>query len=340
MSGLHIVRKLRKGLDCWYVYAWRGGPCIYRDTGARPVVGPELLAKAMLARADRARAYKNSFNAVIDDYRISPEFSRLANSTQRDYRLWLDRISERFGKTPLIAFEDRKMRGVIITWRDLWAEHPRTADKASIMMSTILGWATERAILSVNVASRIRQLHQVNKADQIWEDRHWQALHDAKAPPQLLDALELARLTGLRLGDLIRLEWSHVGPMSIVIENRKRKGRAVIPILPELRTLLKARDHREGTILRTSRGTAWTESGLGSVFQKSKPEGFDRTIHDLRGTYVTWLATKGLTDEEIARIVGWTARRVGEIRARYVDEARVVISLEQNPFTLAHSQQR
>lgn len=50
-------------------------------------------------------------------------------------------------------------------------------------------------------------------------------------------------------------------------------------------------------------------------------------IHDLRGTFVTFLATKRLTDQEIARIVGWTAQRVAEIRARYVDEERVVVSL-------------
>jgi len=50
-------------------------------------------------------------------------------------------------------------------------------------------------------------------------------------------------------------------------------------------------------------------------------------MHDLRGTYATWLAIKGLTDEQIARIIGWTAKRVSEIRARYVDEARVVVSL-------------
>ncbi|WP_255504600.1 hypothetical protein [Novosphingobium sp. EMRT-2] len=50
-------------------------------------------------------------------------------------------------------------------------------------------------------------------------------------------------------------------------------------------------------------------------------------LHDLRGTYVTFLASKRLTDDEISRIIGWTAKRVSEIRARYVDEARVVISL-------------
>lgn len=200
------------------------------------------------------------------------------------------------------------------------------------MMATLLGWAMENGMVSVNVAARIRQLHHVNKADLVWEPRHWQSIaaHWAKEKlnlPHLKDALDLARMTGLRLGDLVRLDWSDVGEKAIVLTTRKRGGRAVIPILPELRSHLDAREHRTGTVLRNSRKKAWTESGLGSVFQKAKPEGFDRTIHDLRGTYVTFLAMKGLTDEEIARIVGWTAKRVSEIRARYVDEARVIVSL-------------
>ncbi|MFD2781284.1 hypothetical protein ACFS32_09300 [Novosphingobium pokkalii] len=56
----------------------------------------------------------------------------------------------------------------VIEWRDTWADQPRTADKASVMMGTLLGWAQERAHLSINVAARIPQLHQVNKSDQIW----------------------------------------------------------------------------------------------------------------------------------------------------------------------------
>ena len=139
--------------------------------------------------------------------------------------------------------------------------------------------------------------------------------------------MKIALFTGLRLGDLVRLNWADVGKDAFVLETRKRKGRAVIPITATLRRLLDAREWRTGTVLRNSRRQPWTESGLGSVFHKARPEDFDRTIHDLRGTYVTWLATEGLTDEQIARIVGWTARRVSEIRNRYVDETRVVISL-------------
>ncbi|WP_343033268.1 tyrosine-type recombinase/integrase [Altericroceibacterium indicum] len=140
----------------------------------------------------------------------------------------------------------------------------------------------------------------------------------------------IASLTGLRLGDLIRLDWSNVGEKAIIIEKtRKRGGRAVIPIYTELRKWLDQREKREGAVLLNSRQKPWTESGLETVWQRRKPDGFDRTIHDLRGTFATFLALKGLTDEKIAKIIGWTAKRVCEIRARYVDEARVIIDLAE-----------
>lgn len=339
MTGLHLVRKPRPGLpDRWYVYAWRGGPCIHTAEGARPVIGPELLARALAARQP-ARDHAGTIEGVIKDYRASPEYERLSDSTKKDYRLWLDRISTRWGDAPLAAFEDRRMRGEVIRWRDGWAAQPRTADKASGMMATVLGWAMERGQVAINVAARIPLLHQADKSDEVWEERHWQAVTALKPgkddgepvpqiPAHLLDALYMARYTGLRLGDLVRLTWEQVGEKSIVIDRtRKRKTRAVIPIFPELRAHLDARDWRSGTVLRNSRGQGWTESGLETVWQRTKPKDFDRVLHDLRGSFVTWLATKGLTDEEIARTIGWKARRIAEIRARYVDEARVIVSL-------------
>ena len=337
MTGLHPVsKKLGNGLRRWYVYAWRGGPCLQTvDTvdGARPVIGPELLAAALAARSASSGPPADSLEALITDYRASPEYERLGDKTKKDYRLWLNRISDKWGKAPLAAFEDQRMRREIVLWRDEWKGQPRTADKASVMMGTLLGWGVDNGLLSINVGAKIRQLHNVNKSDEVWELRHWQAwdaaIAKSKVPlAHLMDALKLASLTGLRLGDLVRLDWGMVGDKAIIVpKTRKKQSRAVIPIVPELRQHLDTREHRTGTVLRNSRGGSWTENGLGTIFQRHKPAGFDRTMHDLRGTYVTFLATKELTDEQIARIVGWTAKRVSEIRARYVDEERVVISL-------------
>lgn len=325
-SGLHIVKKrLASGIIRWNVYAWRGGPCVHRQDGARPTITPEILSQAMAARSSSTRAPADSFDAILAAYRSSPEFERLAPSTKRDYNRTLDRISDHFGSAHIAAFEDRRMRRAIIEWRDQWRSQPRTADKATVTIATVLGWAVNNALLSVNVAAGISHLHSADKSDHVWEPRHWEAL--ASAPDQLLRALRLASMTGLRLGDLVRLDWSQVGDKAIILRTRKRKGRAVIPVFPELSAFLDGIGRGDGAVLKNSRGKAWTESGLGTVFQRSKPDGFDRTMHDLRGTYVTWLATKGLSDDEIARVVGWTSQRIAGVRARYVDEARVIVSL-------------
>ena len=335
VTRLHLVSKRPKGKPPrWYVYAWRGGPCIHKAVGERPIITPAILDAAAQARLTRT-ASRNTFDSIIDGYRDSPEFDRLQPATKRDYRLWLTRASERFGKAPIVAFTDYRMRGDIIGWRDTWAAQPRTADKATVTMAMLLGWAQERGMLPVNVAAGIRQMNIAsNRADAVWEPHHWQAVEaldengEPIIPAHVMDALKLASMTGLRLGDLLRLDWESVGDQAIILTTRKRKSRAVIPILPELRAWLDARKGEcKGIILRNSRGQPWTESGFETVWQRRKPAGFDRRIHDLRGSYVTWLAIKGLTDEEIARTVSWTAKRVGEIRARYVDEARVVVSL-------------
>lgn len=331
MTGLHFVRMRLKSGERWYVYAWRGGPCLLTADGRKPDVTPSLLAKAMEAR--RSPESKGSIEWLIREYRDSQDFASLRAPTRRDYERSLDRIEARFGPAPLGAFEDRRIRNDIIQWRDQWRAQPRTADKALVMLQTLLSWAVERGFLAINAAHGIKLIHKVDRSDLIWEDHHWKAFEavdqDGKpiCPPHLMTALKLISMTGLRLGDAVRLDWENVGDKAIGVTTRKRGGRATIPISPELRRFLDNLPHNEGPILVNSRGAAWTESGLGSVFQKSKPEGFDRTMHDLRGTYVTMLAVRGFTDDEIARVIGWTAKRVAAVRARYVDEARVVISM-------------
>lgn len=325
-TGLHLVKKrLASGIVRWNVYAWRGGPCIYRQDGAKPIITTTILSQAMAARQEAISSPADTFAAIVSAYRASPEFERLADSTQRDYNRILDRIDHQFGAAPIDLFEDRRMRREIIEWRDQWRGQPRTADKATVTMATVLGWAVHNALLTVNVAAGINHLHTADKSDHVWEDRHWQAFADA--PAHLMQALRLASMTGLRLGDLVRLDWSQVSEISIVLTTRKRKKRAVIPMVRDLREFLDNIEGDQGAVLRNSRGQPWTESGLGTVFQRNKPEGFDRTIHDLRGTYVTWIATKGLSNDEIARVVGWSPQRIAEIRARYVDEARAIASL-------------
>ena len=53
-------------------------------------------------------------------------------------------------------------------------------------------------------------------------------------------------------------------------------------------------------------------------------------LHDVRGTFCTLLLTESdLTNEDAARIMGWSPARVAKIHSTYVDSAIVVISLAE-----------
>ena len=284
----------------------------------RPAITPELLDRAFQERRN-GRGAPDAFDTVLDLYRASPEFTALSANTKREYRLRLDQISARMGKAPIRLLNGKDARAEIISWRDELSGTPRAADRVVGMLSTVLNWAMERNLVEKNAAAGIRHLHKVNRADLIWEKRHWEAVKDI--PPHIHRVLTLGALTGLRLGDLLALTWESVQPAYIALETAKTGGEAVIPMHKELKAFLKPRG--KGVILRNSNGDPWTPDGFQSSWRKARPEGFDRHPHDLRGTFATGLAIAGFSDGEIADALGWTAERVASIRARYVDRTRV-----------------
>lgn len=347
-AGLHIVRKLRKGKPVlWYVYAWRGGPCISKSEGARPKITAALTDAAAEKRRNDQRAADDTLAGLIAAYRspTTAEWNRLAASTKATWNTWLGRIHDRFGDTPLEALTDRRMRGDILEWRDKWAHQPRSADMAMQAFSRLLSWGVDRGKLSVNIAAGVEQLYEADRSDIIWEAGHFEAF-TPHASVEVNEGVDLAACTGLRRGDLVNLPWTAVGAHAIIWKTAKSRGRnnIVIPLLPETRALfdrIKARHAAEmearpankrrempATVLSNSKWRSWTASGFGSRFNDAKlASKVDVHLHDLRGTFATRCMIAGLTDQQIADILGWSTKDVSQIRMKYVDQARVVIAI-------------
>lgn len=289
--------------------------------GHRPPVTPALLDAAYAER--RHRGAPDAFDTVIDLYRGSHEFASLAKRTQADYRQWLDRISTRFGKVPIRFFNGDEMRQEIVRWRDELADTPRAADRAVGTLSTLLNWAMDRTPIRQNSARGIKHLHKVNRADLIWEPRHWKAVANVPAP--VMRVLILAKMTGISQSDLFRLTWDDVGKDAIDYVRSKTNEAGVVPIYPELRKALGKRG--KGSVLLNASGKPWTQSGWQTTWRRVRPGGFDRSFHDLRGTFATVLCELDFPDSRIAMIMGWKPDRVAAIRERYVNRARVVRSM-------------
>jgi len=95
----------------------------------------------------------------------------------------------------------------------------------------VLSFAKDRGMIAVNVCERGGRLYETDRSEIIWTESDIAQLK-AVCRPEFAWAVDLATHTGLRLGDLLRLSWSHVGEHTIEISTGKSNHRrtAIIPL--------------------------------------------------------------------------------------------------------------
>jgi integrase len=337
LKGVHFVSSKRKHRPIqWYVYAWRGGPLIMQVRGGpKPALTPEALTKFQAAHEARKTNSTDTISGLASAWRQSALWGKLAASTRKQWSYVLADIEEKWGEVPIALFEDIRVKAKIIAWRDLVADKPRKAGYRIQVLSALLSHGVLIGALAKNIASGIPGLYKGgNRQTIVWtpeEIEVWQS-----APEQVRDAVNLARLTGLRRADLIAIPWSAVQQNAIVwhISKSGRQIVVAVPLIPALRDLLtelRTRQRANGveTILVNSLGKAWTPDGLGTSMRDARDKlGLpDKHLHDFRGTYCTELCKAGLTDEQVAGIMGWSEQQVRTIRRLYVDDAAITMAI-------------
>jgi integrase len=316
-----IAKATAKGRT--YYYAWRGGPRLRGEPGSPDFVTSYQEAHESLRAPDTSR-----FRSLVVLYKTSGEYAKLAASTKRNWAPWLDRIGDHFGELHVAQFDrPEKIRPIIRQWRNRWADKPRTADYGLQVLSRVLSYAVDPlGKIAGNPCEGIKQLYSGNRSEIIWTNADIARLKKT-CSAEIARAVDLASHTGLRLGDLLRLSWSHIGDDAISITTGKSRHRreAIIPLYDALRNVLASIPKRSTTVLTNSRNRPWTADGFGSSFNKAKIDAgladSDRHFHDLRGTAATRFYTAGLSERVIAEIMGWSEDQVARIIRRYVDRA-------------------
>ena len=313
-----IAKVTAKGRTYWY--AWRGGPRLRGEPGS-----PEFMASYNEAIENRRLPEPGRFRALVTLYRASADFQKLADSTKRNWSPWLDRIAKYFGGLSIVQFDrPERIRPVIRRWRGGFADKPRAADYGLQVLSRVLSYAVDPlGKIAGSPCEGIKQLYSGNRSEIIWTDADITRIK-ATCSAEIAHAIDLAAHTGLRLGDLLRLSWSHIGPDAIVVTTGKSKHRreAIIPLYERLKHVLSAIPKRSTTILTNSRGRPWTKDGFGSSLNKAKiAAGMAEAnlhFHDLRGTAATRFYVARVPERAIAEIMGWEEEHVGQIIRRYV----------------------
>jgi integrase len=305
-----------------YFYAWRRGPRMKADP-ADSVAFAEEFARH---HADRKGGDKSKISGLIVEWKASDAWTKpppqgLADSTRRNWGPLLDKVADHFGTLSIAQFDRPQIRPLIRRWRDNWKATPRAADMAKQVLSALLSFAVEEGKLGSNPCFGIPNLYKSDRSEIIWTDDDVARLIISGASREVVWALELATLTGLRQGDLLKLSWSHVGELAIEMRTGKsgQQRSALIPIHAELRDLLAEIPKRSTRVLTNADGQPW-RTGFSSSWNKAMQRMGEDVLHfhDARGSFATKAYVAGFSIREIAELLAWSEDQVERIINRYV----------------------
>jgi len=335
-----IVKRFN-GVDI-YVYAYRGGPRLLCVRGRDLKTAKAEIEKlkltdefsSRLAQIRRVEAKVEwadpsghvpreergvQIRTLVFRYLASPQFERLNEATKVTYRQHLNAFSAKFGAMGLRQFEVAASKRLIVAWRNTMSETPCKADHAIACVSRLFSWASSNGYTLVNPAAGIEDLHRANRSDIIWRDHELETLK-AMSNSAVGDLAEFAALTGLRQGDLLTLKWDDVRDDHILKLTSKRQKLVTIPLTAAMKAVLARQPRSRPQVFLNTLNEPWTSDGFRASFAAAKKRAGISGLHfhDLRGTAATRFARLGLSQADLARIMGWSPERVERLIQLYV----------------------
>jgi integrase len=331
MKGVHRVRKrLSTGQMTEYHYAWRGGPCFWVKSSGILVGSMEYIDAYREALASRVMpgTVKGTFQEVINEFFASSDFAKLGARTQHDHRknvMHEKGIEAEFGKAPIGAFENKRIRTEVMRWRDTFTEG--TGDNMMATMQRIVSFAYERGLIGEHHLLRLMKRAKGNRADIIWTQAEID-LFIKGAPTYVSRILTVAVETGYRPGDLRILQRSHFEnrngkPSRILIKTAKSRGRnfASVPVTERLAAVLRdLPDDQENIIVGANGKPYGNTQKLGQLVSEWRDKLGIRSelrLYDARGTAVTRLIRAGCNLGELAGHMGWSYQHAAAMLERY-----------------------
>jgi len=268
----------------------------------------------------RKRKYilPGTLGALIQEYRASPEFDRLAPGTKANYLLAIRRLE------PLYRVEINEIRRRhIIAIRNKYRDRPGAAKHILIAVGVLMKLAVEMEYRE-SVIAGVERLP-------IGEHHRWADQDIAYAlehfPEPMRRAVVLALHTGQRSGDLAALTWSAYDGEGIEVRQQKTGKSLWLPCQPALQKELDTWKSRATavTILTGTKGRPFLGGWLSGAMSKEirRHRQLDGLVfHGLRKTAAAKLAECGCTPHEIASITGHASLRMIE---HYTAEAQQAV---------------
>ncbi|MGI3167127.1 tyrosine-type recombinase/integrase [Pseudooceanicola sp. 200-1SW] len=334
-----MTKELADGNARVYHYAFRGGPKFWDSSMSfGPGSDEYAFAYADVLRGAEKRSVgpkRSLTTSVLDQYRRSAHFQKLAPRTRSDYNKYLDSFDAEFGADPIKMFEEPESIGEIREWKNQWAHSPKQYDYATTVVTRLLNWAKEEeGAIAVHHHHRVKRLYGSDRSDIIWLPEELNAML-AVADERERRIIIAASEGGLTPQDIGILTRSHVQktPMGRRLYFRRTKSAkpTSIPVTPafasiidttpaDQKYLIVSLSGRKLQAVRASQIVSDVKARANAMAKKDARRIHVRDelrLYDMRGTAATELLRAGCTLDEIAATMGWGLRHAGNMIEKY-----------------------
>lgn len=316
-----VTRVTRRGKDYWYFQERRGQP----DAGPRtrlPEYGtPEFWAA--IARLTEIPAEQGMTMArLVEDFKKEPEWTSRRANTQLTYGFALKPILEAWGHLHPAQINISGINGL----RKKFADRPNMGNLILAVIRLLMKYAIGRELRTDNPAREIGRLAIKPDEAKPLSGAAWLAAISDKAPIAVRRYAVLARATGQRISDVIRMRPADRDQDGIQITITKLGDKPHWCLLrPEESATIDGWKVFENACYVTRKtGRRHTEDSLRDEWNAyaatddgSALRGF--TPHDLRATKVCDERIRGKNHQQIAALVGMSVEMVMKY-SRHIDQ--------------------
>lgn len=316
----------RHGNERWYVRVPGQGKVRIREVPGSEAFDSAyrraLEARPALQRSGRVQPH--SLQALVNSYYASIEWRELSTATQKQRRSILNRICREHGERDSRSLTSKAVRA----GRDVRRETPGAANNMLKTLKALYAWGIEQELVEHNPVEGIKRVAMNPAGFHTWTVD--QCVSFEKAHPLGTDArmaYELALFAGLRRSDLIRIGRQHVTSDGFLRFTQQKTNREIqIFILPPLKRAMDSMPGDRLQFVQTSHGRPYTMPGIGNAMKRwTQHAGLpgECALHGLRKALGSRLAEAGLTEHQIAAVLGHAGTGAVKAYTRGADQKRL-----------------
>jgi integrase len=304
-------------------------PCVYLRHGSYYYVrrgrwlplGKEL-REALIQYARLSTEQESGMARLIED--AYPVIVRdLAESTKRQYRIAADQL-----KPVLIEFSPEQVtpRHVAEIRRNFSA-HPAMANRILSFLRSVFHHALDLGLVDSNPCIGVRR-NREKPRDRYLTDAEYLAIR-ASATPDLAPIVEVAYLTGQRIGDVLAIKLADITPDGISFRAQKTGQRMLVRMTPDLAAAVAAaraipRRVASLYLFSTKRGgRPYSYRTVHDMWTRACERAgvLDATPHDLRAKSLTDAKRQGLDPQALG------GHSTEAMTLRYIRDKATVVAL-------------